>query len=39
MYADLITFFTTNWLGMAIVMLAQCLAVTVPLLVAVAYMT
>ena len=39
MYADLITFFTTNWLGMAIVMLVQCLAVTVPLLVAVAYMT
>ena len=39
MYADLITFFTTNWLGQGIVILAQCLAVTVPLLVAVAYMT
>ncbi len=39
MYADLIQFFTTNWLGQAIVILAQCLAVTVPLLVAVAYMT
>lgn len=39
MSADLIQFFTTNWLGQAIVILAQCLAVTVPLLVAVAYMT
>jgi hypothetical protein len=36
MYADLIHFFTVNWLGQAIVILAQCLAVTVPLLVAVA---
>ena len=35
----LIEFFTQNWLGRAIVILAQCLAVTVPLLVAVAYMT
>src|SRR5476649_942532 len=35
----LIDFFTHNWLGRAIVILAQCLAVTVPLLVAVAYMT
>src|SRR5215470_4263755 len=39
MTADLVHFFTTNWLGQAIVILAQCLAVTVPLLVAVAYMT
>ncbi|SJZ46859.1 NADH-quinone oxidoreductase subunit H [Enhydrobacter aerosaccus] len=39
MYADLIHFFTTHWLGQAIVILAECLAVTVPLLVAVAYMT
>src|SRR6266542_2840128 len=39
MTADLIRFFTTNWLGQAIVILAQCVAVTVPLLVAVAYMT
>jgi NADH-quinone oxidoreductase subunit H len=39
MTADLIHFFTTNWLGQAIVILAQCLAVTIPLLVAVAYMT
>src|SRR5476649_37832 len=35
----LIDFFTHNWLGLAIVILAECLAVTVPLLVAVAYMT
>ncbi|MEI6203833.1 MAG: NADH-quinone oxidoreductase subunit H, partial [Enhydrobacter sp.] len=35
----LIDFFTHNWLGRAIVILAECLAVTVPLLVAVAYMT
>src|SRR5471032_898414 len=35
----LIEFFTQNRLGRAIVILAQCLAVTVPLLVAVAYMT
>jgi NADH:ubiquinone oxidoreductase subunit H len=39
MIDDLSLFFTTNWLGQAIVILAQCLAVTVPLLVAVAYMT
>ena len=39
MYDTLIVFFTVNWLGRAIVILAQCLAVTVPLLVAVAYMT
>jgi hypothetical protein len=34
-----ITFLTTHWLGQAILILLQCLAVTVPLLVAVAYMT
>jgi NADH-quinone oxidoreductase subunit H len=39
MTADLVHFFTTNWLGQAIVILLECLAVTVPLLVAVAYMT
>ena len=39
MLAVLIDFFTHNWLGQAIVILAECLAVTVPLLVAVAYMT
>src|SRR5918994_1778510 len=39
MTADLIHFFTNNWLGQPIVILAQCLAVTIPLLVAVAYMT
>jgi NADH-quinone oxidoreductase subunit H len=39
MYATLIDFFTHNWLGEAIVILLECLAVTVPLLVAVAYMT
>src|SRR6187399_1891294 len=38
MSADLIQFFTVNWLGQFIVIVAQCLAVTVPLLVAVAYM-
>lgn len=32
-------FFTTFWLGQLIVIVAQCLAITVPLLVAVAYMT
>src|SRR4029077_8127604 len=37
--AAVITFLTTNWLGQAIVILLECLAVTVPLLVAVAYMT
>jgi NADH-quinone oxidoreductase subunit H len=36
MYATLLDFFTHNWLGQAIVILAECLAVTVPLLVAVA---
>jgi NADH-quinone oxidoreductase subunit H len=39
MTADLIYFFTVNWLGQAIVILAECLLVTVPLLLAVAYMT
>src|SRR5690348_553905 len=39
MYADLAHFFTVNWLGQAIVILAECLLVTVPLLLAVAYMT
>ena len=39
MYADLVHFFTVNWLGQAIVILAECLLVTVPLLLAVAYMT
>jgi NADH-quinone oxidoreductase subunit H len=35
----LLDFFLHNWLGRAIVILAECLLVTVPLLVAVAYMT
>ncbi len=35
----LMEFFTTHWLGQLIVIAAQCLAITVPLLVAVAYMT
>jgi len=39
MSADLIQFFKVNWLGQLIVIVAQCLAVTVPLLVSVAYMT
>src|SRR6266446_8807062 len=39
MSADLVHFFTVNWLGQVIVIVAECLAVTVPLLVAVAYMT
>jgi len=39
MYADLVHFFTVNWLGQGIVILAECLLVTVPLLLAVAYMT
>ena len=39
MTADLVHFFTHNWLGQAIVIRALCLAVTIPLLVAVAYMT
>src|SRR5471032_1927800 len=39
MLPTLIEFFTHNWLGRAIVILSECLAVTVPLLAAVAYMT
>jgi NADH-quinone oxidoreductase subunit H len=39
MVADVVTFLTTTWLGQAILILIECLAVTVPLLVAVAYMT
>ena len=39
MYGALIDFFTHHWLGQGIVILAECLLVTVPLLVAVAYMT
>jgi len=39
MFAPVITFLTTHWLGQAILILLQCLLVTVPLLVAVAYMT
>jgi NADH-quinone oxidoreductase subunit H len=39
MVADVVTFLTTNWLGQAILIALECLAVTVPLLVAVAYMT
>src|SRR5258708_19846828 len=39
MTAELVRFFTTYWLGQGIVILAECLLVTVPLLVAVAYMT
>src|SRR6266567_6401425 len=39
MTADLVHFFTTHWLGQAILILLECLAVTIPLLVAVAYMT
>jgi NADH-quinone oxidoreductase subunit H len=39
MVADVVTFLTTHWLGQAILILLECLAVTVPLLVAVAYMT
>ncbi len=35
----LMQFFTQHWLGQALVIVAQCLAVTVPLLVSVAYMT
>ncbi len=35
----LMEFFTTHWLGQLIVIVAKCLAVTVPLLVSVAYMT
>ena len=39
MAATVVTFLTTHWLGQAILILLECLAVTVPLLVAVAYMT
>jgi NADH-quinone oxidoreductase subunit H len=39
MIADLIHFFTTHWLGQALVILGQCLSVTVPLMLSVAYMT
>src|SRR3981189_4018869 len=39
MSADVIHFFTVNWFGQFIRILAECLLVTVPLLVAVAYMT
>jgi NADH-quinone oxidoreductase subunit H len=39
MFAAVVTFLTTHWLGQAILILLECLAVTVPLLVAVAYMT
>ena len=35
----LLQFFTTHWLGQLIVIVAQCLAITIPLLVSVAYMT
>jgi NADH-quinone oxidoreductase subunit H len=39
MSANVIHFFTVNWFGQFILILAECLLVTVPLLVAVAYMT
>src|SRR5262245_30779997 len=39
MGADLYHFFTAHWLGQALVILGECLLVTVPLLLAVAYMT
>ena len=39
MVATVVTFLTTHWLGQAILILLECLAVTVPLLVAVAYLT
>src|SRR5260370_20234747 len=39
MSADLVHFFTVNWLGQVLVIAAACLAGRVPLLVAVAYMT
>jgi NADH-quinone oxidoreductase subunit H len=39
MMAAIVTFLTTHWLGQGILILLECLAVTVPLLVAVAYMT
>src|SRR5258707_2129939 len=39
MSAEVIHFFTVNWFGQFILILLECLLVTVPLLVAVAYMT
>jgi NADH-quinone oxidoreductase subunit H len=39
MLADLQYFFTQYWLGIGIVILLECVAVVIPLLVAVAYMT
>src|SRR6476469_10134566 len=39
MVDDLIHFFTAHWLGQGLVILGQCLAVTVPLMLSVAYMT
>src|SRR6185312_17131616 len=39
MYDVVMDFLLHHWLGQGIVILFQCLAVTVPLLVAVAYMT
>src|ERR1700733_3568701 len=39
MSADVAHFFPVNWFGQFILMLLECLLVTVPLLVAVAYMT
>jgi NADH-quinone oxidoreductase subunit H len=39
MVAAVVAFLTTHWLGQAILIVLECLAVTVPLLVAVAYMT
>src|SRR5436189_4744255 len=39
MFTTVSTFLTTNWLGQAVIILLECLLVTVPLLVAVAYMT
>src|ERR1700755_1032107 len=37
--ASFVAFFTTTWIGQVILIVLECLAVTVPLLVAVAYMT
>ena len=37
--ASFVAFFTTTWIGQLILIVLECLAVTVPLLVAVAYMT
>src|SRR4051812_39232231 len=39
MVDTIVLFLTTHWLGQAILIALQCLAVTVPLLVSVAYMT